>query len=514
DNFLYFKGDLTQDISVDIADIILMQKYLLGLQKISHEQFDIIDMNYDNIVNIYDFVLLKRAVLNDNWEMVLDESSTTEPVPTETTEPATDYTEPTNPTDFTEPTAPIESDKFMKAPISEITASLPTQGNANLVIFYVDFPDCQYDYAPSEEELQEIAFSKEDDSNANYPFESMTAFYGRSSKNAMKLTGKVFRYTTKENRSAYDTDKAKLAKECYQAFDDVIDFSQFDGNGDSKIDATLFSVPTKAGDDDWWPCAGDSGIIDYMPDGMTIGHIITGNAQVETLTDYKNFNSSYLHEMGHCMGLPDYYLYSSDDFEGFHGEEDTAGTELMDCDASTDFCCFSKLMLGWYKESQVSVYDKNKGSEQSFILNNAQTDNGNCLILPYGDVNYTGEYIILEYITPDKNNSSSVYPWITVGNGIRAYHVKADIHNNGWWTHFKYENGSEFTNNDDDGIRLIRLVNDVEGGEIFKTGDVIDGKISGFHWYASDETESIDTGYHITIGECIDGQYTITVTQN
>ncbi|MBD5142344.1 MAG: hypothetical protein HDT22_01860 [Ruminococcus sp.] len=513
DNFLYYKGDLNQDISVDIADIILMQKYLLGLQTISHEQFDISDMNYDNIVNIYDFVLLKRAVLNHNWEMVLDESSTIEPIPTEeTTEPPTDFTESTDPNNPTE--EPTESNKFITAPISEITASLPTQGNANLVIFYVDFPDCQYDYAPSEEELTEIAFGTENDSNANYPFESMTAFYKRSSKNAMKLTGKVFRYTTKENRSAYDADKAKLAKECYQAFDDVIDFSQFDGNGDSKIDATLFSVPTKAGDDDWWPCAGDSGIIDYMPDGMKIGHIITGNAQVESITDYKNFNSSYLHEMGHCMGLPDYYLYSSDDFEGFHGEEDTAGTELMDVDASTDFCCFSKLMLGWYKENQVSVYDKNKGGEQSFILNNAQIDNGNCLILPYGDVNYTGEYIILEYITPDKNNSSSVYSWITVGNGIRAYHVKADIHDNGWWTHFKYENGSEFTNNDDDGIRLIRLANDAEGGDVFKTGDVIDGKISGFHWYAPDETESIDTGYRVTIGECADGQYTITVTQN
>ena len=54
------------------------------------------------------------------------------------------------------------------------------------------------------------------------------------------------------------------------------------------------------------------------------------------------------------MGLPDYYLYNSDDFEGMKGN---AGTELMDADAASDFGCFSKLMLGWYQKNQVTVYD-------------------------------------------------------------------------------------------------------------------------------------------------------------
>ncbi|MDE5755444.1 MAG: hypothetical protein K2H89_13055 [Oscillospiraceae bacterium] len=483
-DFWFYKGDLNQDISVDIADLILMQKYLLGLEQITEEQFLIGDLNSDRIVNIYDFVLLKRVVLNGEWTMIRHEPPQDEP------------------------------DLFISAPIAEIDASLPSQGNANLVIFYVDFPDCQYTYAPTEEELTEIAFGNPDSENANYPFESFSAFYGRSSKNTMKLSGKVFRYTAKENQSAYDTDKAKLVQECYAAFDNVIDFSQFDGDGDSVIDATLFTVPEQAGDENWWPCAGDSGIYDYMPDDVRIGHIITGNAQINSATDYKNFTSSYLHEMGHCMGLPDYYLYYSEDYEGFHGETDTAGTELMDTDASTDFCCFSKLMLGWYKESQISVYDPDQGGEQKFILHNAQTDAGNCLILPYKDTNYTSEYIILEYITPEANNSSSVYPWVTVGNGIRAYHVKADIHDNGWWKHFKFENGSEFTNNDDAGIRLIRLVNDTQGGDVFRTGDVLNGDISGFHWYADDESESIDTGYTVTIGACENNQYEITINKN
>ena len=44
-------------------------------------------------------------------------------------------------------------------------------------------------------------------------------------------------------------------------------------------------------------------------------HIITETLRIESETNYNNFNSSYLHRW-HCMGLPDYYLYNSDDFEG------------------------------------------------------------------------------------------------------------------------------------------------------------------------------------------------------
>lgn len=33
---------------------------------------------------------------------------------------------------------------FISAPINEIDASLPSQGDAALVIFYVDFPHCSF----------------------------------------------------------------------------------------------------------------------------------------------------------------------------------------------------------------------------------------------------------------------------------------------------------------------------------------------------------------------------------
>ncbi len=476
-----YYGDVTGDKTLSVEDVVLLQKHLLGLAPLTADTAHA-DMDQDGAVNAYDLTILKKCLLTGEWwSMELPEPDIEVP--------------------------------FNEAVIAECDAGLPSQGSGNLVIFYVDFPDCQYTTNFTEEQLREMAFGAADASNPCYPFESMSAFYARSSKGALNLGGTVLRYTAKENQAVYDNDKVKIVEECYEAFKDSVDFSQYDGDGDGKIDATLITVPTAAGEDAWWPCAGGFGDPEYTVDGKTLGHLITGNAEVISDQDYKNFNSSYLHEMGHCMGLPDYYLYSSEDYEAFHGD---AGQELMDVDAYSDFGCFSKLMLGWYKQNQVSVYDASQGS-QTFTLNNAQTDDGNCVIIPYGtlDGQYFSEYFMIEYITDDANNSGinrDMSWWQKVSEGVRVFHVKADLQRDYWFTYLKYQNGSEYCGGNDDGIRLLRLVGDGEG--VFTTGDVINSRTSGFGWYDASENESIDPGMSITIGELTNGQYTVTVSNN
>ncbi|MBR1897243.1 MAG: hypothetical protein IJ825_00020 [Oscillospiraceae bacterium] len=549
----YYTGDVTLDDEVSVTDIILMQKYLLRMETLSQDALYLGDLDNNETVDIRDLALLKHGVLTGDWNFVYSYyETTTEAVTTTTTTTttsaatttATETTETTRRTrrstesetttttaatttsassettqteaTTTETTTTTVGTDFIKAPIEEVVGYLPSQGKANLVVLYVDFPDCRYDYEPTLEELTQYCFSADDGAgDSNYPFNSMHAFYNRASKGAMDLTGTVLRYTTKNNQSYYDESRETAAEEALSYYNSSVDFSQYDADGDGCIDTVLVSVPTAAGNDFWWPCAGPSGS-EKRFDGKYIGHLITGNAQVKSSTDHRNFCSSYLHEMGHCMGLPDYYLYYDEDYEGFHGIENTAGLELMDVDASTDLCCFSKLMLGWYRQNQISVYDQRAGGTQTFTLHNAQTDDGDCLILPCGDLDskYHSEYMIVEYFTNEGNNSAPIYDWFSSGNGIRVYHIKADLYFNGWWTSFKYENGGEMTNEDDAGIRLIRLANDAEGGDPFKTGDVIDGSISGFHWYDANENESVDTGYSISVGELKDGAYTVTVTQN
>lgn len=496
-----FIGDLNLDNNLSVADIIIMQKYLHGIGKLGSTRIVYqADMNDDNIINVIDLAILKQRVLNQQYWYWGEE-------------PERGY----------ENTQP-DSGEFISAPIYPQYDSMPSQGDANIVVFYVDFPDCKYDYEPSQEELTQYVFG---DAQNDDPFDTMHSFYERSSKGAMNLQGQVFRYTTKENKSAYENystevpdykDKTKIIRECLGAFNDTVDFSQFDADGDKQIDAIVISVPKDAGDDYWWPEACPENV--YMVDGVSVGDVVTGNAQV-TQNSHSSFVDSYLHEMGHCMGLPDYYLQYSQDYEGFHGN---AGTELMDTDAHSDFGCFSKLMLGWYHPDQIQIFEPDNGAEQTFILNNAQTNDGNCVILPYGEWNgnYFSEYMIMEYITPEGNNSDinnnpNFNFFCEVGNGVRVYHVKADMSpETGMNRSFVYDGMSEYhsTNQSDAGIRVIRLANDAEGGSVLKTGDVMNGNISGFHWYDTSGNESVETGYEIKVGDLADGKCTVTVTKN
>ena len=56
-------GDVNLDGSINVTDVIMMQKYLHGQQKISYDSFMISDMNQDGNVNIYDLVLLKKTLI-------------------------------------------------------------------------------------------------------------------------------------------------------------------------------------------------------------------------------------------------------------------------------------------------------------------------------------------------------------------------------------------------------------------------------------------------------------------
>ena len=574
-----FYGDVDRDGRVGVTDIVLLQKHLLGLQKLGSEEAVICaDINADECVDVYDLALLKRYVIDRVAIPVFAEETPTEPM-TEPTEPSSESTEPepaatvpaepettetvteattvetttekpettgqvTEPTteettagesETTEPETEPSSEpaeigsEFIAAPLAEMYGSLPSQGEGRMIAFVVDFPDCSYGYDPDLELIDSALFGTEDDpDDPSYPFNSVHNYYSRASKGAVDLTGAVYRYTMQYDKAYYETTvkdgaivkdsfKMLMVEEILDAFEDLVDYKAFDADHDKVIDTALFIVPNAAGDDNWWPCSGQFADMSYRADRRSVGHVIIGNKELASESDRISFVSAYAHETGHCFGLPDYYLYYSEDFIGFHG---TAGVDLMDVDDCSDLDCFSKLMLGWYREPEVQVYDQSVGGAQTFTLTNAQSDGGNCLILPYG--NWSGgcdtEYMILEFITEDRNNSAinTIYGFepALIVPGVRAFHVNAAIGDNGWWKYFMYENGSKETNQDDEGIRLLRLVNDAEGGYPFTTGDVIDGTISGFHWYDANEGETVDTGYTVEIGALTDGSYTVTVSMN
>ena len=534
-------GDLNGDGTVTVSDIVIMSKFLQGSEKLGEnsvftmkdgvsysvridgsrevrpalgtKKIQKADMDQNGSIEIFDLVKLRKVLISAipqgeilYWDDI--------PAPITTTTTATTTTT-TFTTTTISTTSEAQKNDFIVPPVADMYGSMPSQGNVNLLVFYVDFPDCKFAYNPSAEEIDRIAFGEEDYRSSEYPFESFSAFAARASKGALDLKGKTYKYTCKKSIAAYEGDiyKSDFITEVVKNMDIAVDYSKFDSDHDEVVDTVLFCVPSSADSDEWWSCAGGYYGEPYLRlDGMSLGHVITGNAAIAERNDYSNFIATYLHEMGHCMGLPDYYLYRGEDFEGMHG---SAGYDLMD-EALSDYSAASKLMLGWLREDQVQVYDPSMG-EQSFILRNGQSDEGNCLIIPRYDFDgsYKTEFFILEYMTLDANNShvAQDFYWRPFGSGISVKHIEATEADDGWRKFFLYESGNDEYTDYDRGRRFIRLVDDEKPDNFFRDGDVISSVHRGFAWYDSAGKERVDTGIAIRVSENPDNTYTVTVSR-
>ena len=58
-----YYGDVNEDGVVTVADIVLLQKYLLAAKTLSNDQWLAADMNQDGAVNGFDLALLRQEIL-------------------------------------------------------------------------------------------------------------------------------------------------------------------------------------------------------------------------------------------------------------------------------------------------------------------------------------------------------------------------------------------------------------------------------------------------------------------
>lgn len=293
--------------------------------------------------------------------------------------------------------------------------------------------------------------------------------------------------------------------EAMKALDSQIDYSQYDSNSDGIIDNITINVPLNGTSDDdfFYGCQATWYLNNnFSVDGMKVYGYIMDDAQ----PSYGNigyYNCVYCHESGHLMGLPDYYKYNSSDWQGMNGD---AGYELMD-DMYCDLSSFSKLMYGWLKTDEVQLYDTSKSS-QTFKISSASTS-GDCIILPIGDLDndYFSEYFVIEYLSNEGNNRGYI------GNGgIRILHVNAEtMYSYDGYKEFKYANFSSYYDTSDSKQRVLFLVNDNNG--FYTSGAAITYGTKNFTGFDSNGYQTVNTGYSVSIGSLVNGEYTITVTK-
>ena len=321
---------------------------------------------------------------------------------------------------------PIYSLSEIKDPNSFLYQNSPTTGDVKALVFLVDFAD----YRNSSFTQQQVSdvLNNAEAGKDNYPFDSVSAYYDRSSFGKLNLSFDVYGwYNFSHNRSYYFDELSynDTLQEILDAYDEEIDYSQYDANNDGYIDLIylMYTGPDEGFGSAWW-----SYVIQAPTHIKNDGESALKYAVIN-LQQHLNVQT-IAHETGHLFGLEDYY----NTHIGFPTDAVESGGlgyyDLMDSNTG-DHNIFSKLLLGW--------------AEPVFVTSNTDIDvsavSGNgakAIIVTPENKGILSEYYIVEYYKQEKNNIYSPRPYKNEekNGAVRIYHVDASIEGSS----YKYNN--------------------------------------------------------------------------
>lgn len=488
---LGYYGDVNLDLLVNKVDVEELQFYLLAQPcALTEESVEYADLDDNNVLDANDLTLLKRILLEKK-----------DPLPR-----------------YQEIEVPDEK-QLIYPPVRAVEPTLGSVGEQKILMVSVEFPDCKNERDYSTEEIYDLAFGEENTHSDAYPLESITAYYDRSSYGRLHLTGDVYKYTARFSLNTYSEASDMLVDEIMKALNTEINYRDYDGNGDLVLDTFLMSLPPAANPEmdyysPWWPCSYQYGGWSRY-DSVKPGNICMG---AWPLNDRSGFNSTWVHELGHAMGLPDYYYYVNPigDGDGLPGK---AGFAMMD-EAMGDMTAFDKLMYGWYALDEVHIYT---GGTQTFTLQSSQDAPG-CILIPRfyyegetfdTDTSFLTEYFVLEYATDTGNNTLGFSGQFTYdmfnGGGIRVLHCDAETGIGKWGPEFCWNNYGLNYDTSNLKQRVLRIVDGDHG--FFKEGSSVDCGNQGFQWYDDNGRQTVDPGVTVEVNSIGGGYCTVTIRE-
>ena len=401
-------------------------------------------------------------------------------------------------------------------------------GSLRIPVLPVEFPDEPFE----EDALSRLAIALNGTSQES-GWHSVKSYYEIASYGALELEFDLLPAYQTEHPSLYyariyDDERAEyypeeqILREALGALDAGHDFSIYDANGDGLFDGVLIvyahPVDYESEDTLWWAWQDQSFLPDSFDGLATDYYLWAGIGMLDEptgLLENVPCALTYIHEMGHMLGLMDYYdaEWGDDGVSGGLG-----GADMMDGSVG-DHCSFSKMELGWIEPEAVS-----EAGEYALRPFSAS---GEALILrkPAGAPSFprlTGgrrasadEYLLIDLYTPDGLNQ----PFAESGElfsrpGVRVYHVDASRRRgrDAYWDPYVCTNSSGshpliclVEADGDQSIPDTSLYPDgnwAEDSDLFHEGDALEG----FCWY-----DGTPLGFTLRVESLSDSQAILVV---
>ena len=307
---------------------------------------------------------------------------------------------------------------------------MPTTGTVKALCLLIEFNDYRHHPANTQAAVQDGLFGA--GIPANFPFESLTSFYKRSSYNKLTIQGNTLGwYRTPYNRSEVSQNPFGRQNLIEDAIDHYAalghDFTQYDNDGDGDIDMfyVIYAGPNTNWGSFWWG---------YQPTWLNIwpfSYQVNGKTLSKYSFQFQSQNAAgqfsphvIIHETGHALGVPDFYQYP-----GGGGPAGGVGTlDVMDGTLG-DHNCFSKWTLGWLTPKMVANY-----GSQTIQLRASGTSEDCVMIIPGASAaGQFSEYFMVQNRTKAGNDNDPGWP----GGGMMIWHVDATAGKN-----YAYDNSN------------------------------------------------------------------------
>lgn len=248
-------------------------------------------------------------------------------------------------------------------------------------------------------------------------------FFKKSSNGAYTPVFDVYGPVTLDHAESYyagsggTANTYRLVKDVVEKLDDTVDFSQYDTDGDGKVDNIYFFYAgygqADSGDSRTiWPHNYEASLagLTVMADGVQVDRYACSE-ELNYDTKEPNGIGTFVHEFGHVLGIPDLYdgYYTYTHYTMGYYSTMCIGSYLNDQNTPLLYNAYERYALGWLEPMQLNRTDT---SEKT--LGFLDDTNQSYLVTVPGQ---SSEYYLLENI--QKTGWSQYAP----GHGLLAIHV-------------------------------------------------------------------------------------------